>query len=84
MPAAPLHTDLYQFSMAYGYWKQGRSEETAVPADFDAEVLSALGRLQRGGALTVVQVDAALDELRLGEAPPEHLGRRPERRPERG
>lgn len=35
-----------------------------APAHFDAEVLSALGRLQRGGALTVVQVDAALDELR--------------------
>jgi predicted nucleic acid-binding protein len=35
-----------------------------APAHFDAEVLSALGRMQRGGALTVVQVDAALDELR--------------------
>lgn len=35
-----------------------------APAHFDAEVLSALGRLQRGGALTVVQVDAALAELR--------------------
>lgn len=35
-----------------------------APAHFDAEVLSALGRLQRGGALTVAQVDAALDELR--------------------
>ncbi len=35
-----------------------------APAHFDAEVLSALGRLQRGGALTVGQVDAALDELR--------------------
>lgn len=34
-----------------------------APAHFDAEVLSALGRLQRDGALTVAQVDAALDEL---------------------
>lgn len=31
---------------------------------FDAEVLSALGRMQRAGALTVAYVDAALEELR--------------------
>lgn len=35
-----------------------------APAHFDAEVLSALGRMQRAGALTVAQVDAALVELR--------------------
>lgn len=35
-----------------------------APAHFDAEVLSALGRMQRAGALTVAYVDAALDELR--------------------
>lgn len=34
-----------------------------APAHFDAEVLSALGRLQRGDVLTVAEVDAALDEL---------------------
>jgi len=38
-----------------------------APAHFDAEVLSALGRLQRADVLTVGQVDAALDEL--GRAP---------------
>ncbi|SON59716.1 Ribonuclease VapC3 [Mycobacterium simulans] len=35
-----------------------------APAHFDAEVLSALGRMQRAGVLTVAQVDVALDELR--------------------
>ncbi|HEY1842475.1 MAG TPA: type II toxin-antitoxin system VapC family toxin [Mycobacterium sp.] len=35
-----------------------------APAHFDAEVLSALGRMHRSGVLTVAQVDAALDELR--------------------
>jgi predicted nucleic acid-binding protein len=34
-----------------------------APAHFDAEVLSALGRMQRAGVLTVAQIDAALDEL---------------------
>ena len=34
-----------------------------APAHFDAEVLSALGRMQRAGVLTVAQVAAALDEL---------------------
>ena len=34
-----------------------------APAHFDAEVLSALGRMQRAGVLTVAQVGAALDEL---------------------
>lgn len=34
-----------------------------VPAHFDAEVLSALGRLQRAGLLTVGQVDEALGRL---------------------
>ena len=33
-----------------------RSHELHVPAHFDAEVLSALGRLQRAGELTVRQV----------------------------
>ncbi|MCK0173850.1 MULTISPECIES: type II toxin-antitoxin system VapC family toxin [Mycobacteriaceae] len=35
-----------------------------APAHFDAEVLSALGRLQRGGVLSVAHVETALDELR--------------------
>jgi predicted nucleic acid-binding protein len=35
-----------------------------APAHFDAEVLSAVGRMQRAGVLTIEQVDAALDELR--------------------
>jgi len=35
-----------------------------APAHLDAEVLSALGRMQRAGVLTVGQVDAALEELR--------------------
>lgn len=35
-----------------------------APAHFDVEVLSALGRMQRAGMLTVAQVDAALDEMR--------------------
>ncbi|ULE35598.1 PIN domain-containing protein [Mycobacterium sp. IDR2000157661] len=34
-----------------------------APAHFDAEVLSALGRMQRAGVLTVAQVDVALSEL---------------------
>ena len=34
-----------------------------APAHFDAEVLSALGRLQRSGVVTVAEVDAALDAL---------------------
>ena len=35
-----------------------RHSEIFVPAHFDAEVLSALGRLQRGGELSEVQVEA--------------------------
>ncbi len=35
-----------------------------APAHFDAEVTSALGRLQRAGALTEADGDAALAELR--------------------
>ena len=35
-----------------------------APAHFDAEVLSALGRMQRASVLTVAQVETALDELR--------------------
>jgi predicted nucleic acid-binding protein len=38
--------------------------EMHAPAHLDAEVLSALGRMQRAGVLTVGQVDAALDDLR--------------------
>lgn len=45
---------------------QARLARTVMhaPAHFDAEVLSALGRMQRAGVLTVAQADAALDELR--------------------
>lgn len=48
---------------------RARLAETVMhaPAHFDAEVLSALGRLQRSGILSVTQVDSALDEL--GQAP---------------
>jgi predicted nucleic acid-binding protein len=35
-----------------------------TPAHFDAEVLSALARMQRATVLTAAQVDAALEELR--------------------
>lgn len=35
-----------------------------APAHLDAEVLSALGRLQRAGVLTLAQVEAALQEFR--------------------
>ncbi len=35
-----------------------------APAHFDAEVLSALGRMQRSGVLTIAHADAAVDELR--------------------
>jgi predicted nucleic acid-binding protein len=35
-----------------------------APAHFDAEVLSALGRMQRAGVLTVAQADASVEELR--------------------
>lgn len=35
-----------------------------APAHVDAEVLSALGRLQRAGVLAVAEVEAALDALR--------------------
>ena len=35
-----------------------------APAHFDAEVLSALGRLQRSGVLTVKQVKVAVGQLR--------------------
>jgi predicted nucleic acid-binding protein len=35
-----------------------------TPAHFDAEVLSALARMQRAAVLTAAQVDAALEELR--------------------
>lgn len=34
-----------------------------APAHFDAEVLSALGRLERAGVLSTLEADSALDEL---------------------
>lgn len=40
-----------------------RGARVAVPAHFDAEVLSALGRLVRGGALAERLVEPVLDEL---------------------
>jgi predicted nucleic acid-binding protein len=49
-----------------------RDHELHAPAHFDAEVLSALGRLHRGGHLTARQVAERL--RRLSEAPVErHL-----------
>jgi predicted nucleic acid-binding protein len=41
-----------------------RGHELHAPAHFDAEVLSALGRLQRAGRLTEGQVRTRLDRLR--------------------
>jgi predicted nucleic acid-binding protein len=45
---------------------RARLARTAMhaPAHFDAEVLSALGRMQRASVLTVAQVETALDQLR--------------------
>jgi predicted nucleic acid-binding protein len=40
-----------------------RGHEIHVPAHFDAEVLSALGRLQRAGEMTVRQVTARLERV---------------------
>jgi predicted nucleic acid-binding protein len=40
-----------------------RGHELHVPAHFDAEVLSALGRLQRAGEMTVRQVTARLERV---------------------
>ena len=40
-----------------------RGHELHVPAHFDAEVLSALGRLQRAGHIGVDRVAAALERL---------------------
>ena len=49
-----------------------RGHEIHVPAHFDAEVLSALGRLQRAGEMTVRQVNTRLQ--RVSAAPIErHL-----------
>ena len=44
-----------------------RGHELHVPAHFDAEVLSALGRLQRSGDMTVRQVTTRIQ--RLASAP---------------
>lgn len=44
-----------------------RGHELHVPAHFDAEVLSALGRLQRDGHVTEQQVTARVE--RLADAP---------------
>jgi predicted nucleic acid-binding protein len=44
-----------------------RDSSVHVPAHFDAEVLSALGRLCRGGHVTVDDVSALVDAL--GQAP---------------
>ena len=40
-----------------------RGHELHVPAHFDAEVFSALGRLQRAGALTIRQVTTRLQRV---------------------
>lgn len=40
-----------------------RGHVVHVPAHFDAEVLSALGRLHRAGDIPVEEVDRALDQL---------------------
>jgi predicted nucleic acid-binding protein len=40
-----------------------RDHELHVPTHFDAEVLSALGRLQRAGEMTVTQVTARLEHV---------------------
>ena len=40
-----------------------RAHELHAPAHFDAEVLSALGRLERGGHLSPDQVEERIDRL---------------------
>ena len=40
-----------------------RGNELHAPAHFDAEVLSAVGRLHRAGALTAEQVEERIDRL---------------------
>jgi predicted nucleic acid-binding protein len=40
-----------------------RAHELHAPAHFDAEVLSALGRLERGGHLSPGQVEERIDQL---------------------
>lgn len=40
-----------------------RGHELHVPAHFDAEVLSAFGRLQRGGEMTIRQVGVRLQRV---------------------
>jgi predicted nucleic acid-binding protein len=53
--------------MATVVQKRLRGHELHVPAHFDAEVLSALGRLHRAGELSVRQVGTRLE--RLADAP---------------
>jgi predicted nucleic acid-binding protein len=58
--------------LAFSVEERLRGHELHVPAHFDAEVLSALGRLQRAGEMTVRQVTARLQ--RVAAAPMErHL-----------
>lgn len=42
-----------------------RGHELHVPAHFDAEVFSALGRLERAGALTARQVKSRIERLEV-------------------
>jgi predicted nucleic acid-binding protein len=58
--------------LAFSVAERLRGHELHVPAHFDAEVLSALGRFQRAGEMTVRQVTARLQ--RVAAAPMErHL-----------
>ena len=50
-------------TMAAAVQHRLRGHELHVPAHFDAEVLSVLGRLQRDGQLTVRQVSSRLQRL---------------------
>ena len=50
-------------SMAAAVQDRLRGHELHVPAHFDAEVLSALGRLQRAGELTIGQVTTRLERV---------------------
>lgn len=74
LPSAPEHVVIDASAMADLLARtedrhravRARLAHTAMhaPAHFDAEVLSALGRMHRSGVLTVADVDAALGELR--------------------
>ena len=63
LDASAMVTLLIGGSAATTVARRIEGTEVHVPAHFDAEVLSALGRLQRAGALSIAQVADRLDML---------------------